>query len=97
MLVTTLIVLIPLGLFLGRRVGDLVPMLAFLAVAAVDIFAVPSVPGSPVACIDHHGNPCTGHMNAVIGLAFVLPLCVAVIIKMLRGDKRGTTGAWGRR
>jgi hypothetical protein len=92
-----LIVLIPLGLFLARRAGDALPWLAAVAVAAFVIFVIPSVPGSPVACMDHRSNPCAGHINAVIGLAFVLPLCVAVIIKMARGDKRGTTGTWRRR
>jgi hypothetical protein len=66
-------------------------------VAAFDIFVLPSVPGTPDACMDHRSNPCTGHMTAVVGLAFVLPLCVAVIIKMARGYKPGTTGTWRRR
>jgi hypothetical protein len=90
-----LIVLIPIAL-LGHRIGDLLPMLAFFAVAAFDVFAVPSVPGSPIACMDHRSNPCAGHQAAVIGWCFVAPLAAAVVIKMLRGDKRGVTGTWRR-
>lgn len=29
-------------------------------------------------------------------LIFVLPLAVAVVIKLLRGDRRGTAGNWRR-
>jgi hypothetical protein len=97
--IIALVVLVPVALVLGRCIGDLLPMLAFFAVAAFDIFAAPSIPGSPDACMNHHGS-CAGHQAGVGWLAFGIPLAVAVAIKMRRGDKRGVTGSrplFGRR
>jgi hypothetical protein len=74
-----LIVAVPVALLLGHHIGDLVPMLAFLAVAVVMIFAVPPLPKADSLAY------------------FVVPLGVAVVIKMARGDKRGRAGNWRRR
>jgi len=82
-----LIVLTPLALLLARRFGDLMPMLTFFAVAALDIFAAPAWPGSPDACLDSRAG-CTGHLTGVGWLVLGIPLAVAMGIKMLRGDRR---------
>ena len=83
---------IPLVLIMMGRLGDLVPGLLFLGIAAFDIFVLPGIPGSPDACMAHHNDPCTGKTAWIFGLCFLIPGIVAVAYKEMRGDGRGTKG-----
>lgn len=98
-MILVLIVSIPvLLIIMGRFFGDFWPGVLFFGTAAFMVFVMPSVPGSPIACLNHPGDPCNGHMTWVVSLVFVVPLCLAVAYKTLRGDGRGTKGTWrGRR
>lgn len=71
-----LVVLVPVFLFLMRKIGDLVPGLIALGTSAAAIYLVP--PTFPV--------------DWQMGLIFVLPLAAACAYKAIRGDKRGVTG-----
>jgi hypothetical protein len=88
-----LLVIGPIALWLLHKVGDVVPGLLFIAVAAFDIWIVPDVPHSPVACIN--GHPVCGPSQEpwLIALVFVVPGVFMLIYKAVRGDKRGTNGA----
>jgi hypothetical protein len=74
-------------LVLGYLIGDFLPILAFLATGAFSIFVLPSFSGSPDACLNHHGT-CAGHMTEVAWTVLGVPLIVAIIIKVARGDRR---------
>jgi hypothetical protein len=73
-------------LVLAGLIGDLLPMLAFIAAAAFDVL------------IFRHASSRTGHVTMTGGmwLLLLLPLATAVAVKMLRGDRRGATGSWRR-
>ena len=88
-----LAVLVPLGLRAARRLGDLVPVLIILGTAAFTVYVLPAFPHAPVACLaTRQGCTTDPELNWVIGLAFLLPVGLAVAYKTLRGDKRGATG-----
>lgn len=75
-MIVALIVLVPLFLFLMRKIGDVVPGLLALGTGAAAVFLVPA----------------TAPVDWQIGLIFVMPLLVACVYKAVRGDKRGTKG-----
>jgi ABC-type Mn2+/Zn2+ transport system permease subunit len=77
-------------LWLFRRLGDTVPLLVFIGVAALGVWGASSVPHSPVACLSGHGAPC-GQQQApwLIAVAIVIPGAAMLAYKKLRGDKRG--------
>ena len=81
------------ALFLGRRIGDLLPMAAMLATGALMIFVVSEIPGSPTYCL-HTKDSCQHGLTGMTLCVFIVPLGVACVIKALRGDKRGTTRTW---
>ncbi len=87
-----LVIVAPVALWLGHRVGDTVPFLLGFAVAAFDIWVVPGIPHSPAACVT--GHPVCGQQQApwLIALVFVIPLAVVIGYKLVRGDKRGSKG-----
>ena len=88
-----LAVLVPLALRVMRRLGDLVPVLIILGTAALTVYVLPAFPHSPVACLAaRRGCTTDREIPWVIGLAFVLPIGLAVAYKTLRGDRRGSTG-----
>jgi hypothetical protein len=92
-MIAVVLVAVVLVLVLLSRIGDLVPGVLMLGTAALAVFVLPSMPGSPDACLNiHHGDPCHGHTTALIWLVFVIPICLAVVYKALRGDGRGTKG-----
>ena len=74
-----------------HKIGDVLPMAAAVATVVAVLFFAPEVPHSPVACLSRTARAtCSGAAeNWVYGLVFLLPLAVAVLIKMVRGDKRG--------
>lgn len=96
-MIAAVAVAIVLALIAMHRIGDLVPALIVLGAAAFVIFALPSFPGSPVACL-HATQGCrtTRQLDWLVGLAFAAPAGLAVAYKTLRGDRRGTTGTWRR-
>jgi hypothetical protein len=71
-----LVVLVPVFLFLMRKIGDVVPGLLALGLAVAAVYLVP--PTFPV--------------DWQMGLIFVLPLFAACVYKAIRGDKRGVKG-----
>ena len=82
-------------LIAGRFFGDFFPFLIFFGAVAFDLFIVPRFPGSPIACMRHHDDPCTGKTTWLMGLLIVVPLCLMQLYKELRGDTRGKKGTWG--
>lgn len=88
------VILVALVIPLLRKLGDVLPWFAALGTAVIAIFLAPMVPHSPVACLATAGGAhCTAaDTNWVIGLVFVLPIWVAVAIKMMRGDYRRQKG-----
>jgi hypothetical protein len=86
-----LLVFIPLTLFLGARIGEGVPFLLAIVIAAIMAFVVPRVPGSPIACLDRHpaaGNPCAGHMTWIWVLNIAAPLGIAAVAGEVRDHRR---------
>jgi len=93
-IIAVLAVLVPLSLYLAHRfLGDLVPVLIMLGTPVFVIFILPHAPGSPVAFLrDPHAHSAQDHVTWLVGLAFLLPVALAVAYKTRRGDQRGVTG-----
>jgi hypothetical protein len=95
-LVIALIVLIVALWFIGRRIGDTVPMFLCLGTSAFSTFVLSRVPGTPTHCLVTHPDCTQQQIGGVVLCSFVIPLCLWAIYKMLRGDKRGANGNWRR-
>ena len=86
-----LIVLVPVALYLMRRMGNFAEALIILGTAALVVFVLPHVPHSPVAILAHPGRkPTTAETDWVMGLAFLLPLVLgAAYSEIRRRNRRG--------
>lgn len=93
MIATLIGITLALVLFAMHRIGDLVPAVIFLGLAAFAVFVLPGFPASPVACL-RTPTGCVTHaeMIRLVIAAFLVPVGAAVVYKMLRGDKPGRTG-----
>lgn len=76
-IVIALVILVPLFLFLMRKIGDVVPGLLALALGGAAVYLVPA----------------TAPVGLQMVLIFVVPLFAACAYKAIRGDKRGVKGS----
>lgn len=86
-----LCVVVPVVVYFGIKLGDLVPYLAGFAVFGAVAWLGPLVPHSPIACTRPGGN--CGASGGTIALAELLIAPVVIVAyKAVRGDTRGSNG-----
>jgi hypothetical protein len=77
----------PFVLYWFHRLGDTIPLLLGLAAAVFIIWVVPTIPNSPISCIQH--NTCTDQQSpALPDLVILVPLFVVLGTIAVRGYLR---------